>query len=167
MFPSPKIDLSVGVQTVSRAPFLSLHFQVFDRRKARTKALRIGRVIVVDVRGQSSQSTGTNDIGTNNTNSSINVIGTNNTNSIINVISTNNTNSTISVIGINNTDNAISVIGTNNIDSTISVICTNNTDSTISVISTNSTVLASLRSSTPVTDLRHRARMLDKWKEAT
>jgi len=38
---------------------LSLHFQVFDQRKAQTKAERIGFVIVVDVRRQSSQPAGT------------------------------------------------------------------------------------------------------------
>jgi len=49
VFPSPSIDLSVGVQTTSRAPLCLLQVQVFYRRKARTKAERIGRVIVVDV----------------------------------------------------------------------------------------------------------------------
>jgi len=47
LFLCPSIDLSVGVQTAYRAPLCVCRFRVFDWGKARTKAERIGCVIVV------------------------------------------------------------------------------------------------------------------------
>jgi len=57
VFPSPSIGLSVGGQTAFRASLCLCRYKVFDRRKARACAKRIGRVIVVR---------GTKPIGRNN-----------------------------------------------------------------------------------------------------
>ena len=58
MFPSLVLTWASECKRPLGRP-LSLYFQVFDQRKARTKAGIIERVIVVDVRRQSSQPTWT------------------------------------------------------------------------------------------------------------